>query len=189
MIVSLIISHLLSQVPDAVAEKHVGQRTRQHGASRMKPMQNSGSSCVACVFRICLPKFQENFRRCNNRVRQTPSPQPKLLRNNACMVFDEAYSLQYCQHHLRPRPSMHECFRSVLLKHTPPAPEQVDSMPGKRLSVAAALQPAAAKKAARGADGPVVACVRHWGGAAWVFEGLKTQGGSEGRLTHLAWPG
>lgn len=51
----------------------------------------------------------------------------------------------------------------------------IDIMPGKRISVAAGLQPAAAQKTARGADGPVVACVRHWGNAAWVFEGLKTQ--------------
>ena len=47
-------------------------------------------------------------------------------------------------------------------------------MPGKRVSVAANLQPqGASQKTARGSGGPLVACARHWGSAAWVFEGLQ----------------
>ena len=47
-------------------------------------------------------------------------------------------------------------------------------MPGKRVSVAANLKAQGPlQKIARGSAGPVIACARHWGSAAWVFEGLK----------------
>ena len=48
-------------------------------------------------------------------------------------------------------------------------------MPGKRLSLAAGLraQGSTSGKAPRSQVGrPLVACVRAWGGAAWVFAGL-----------------
>ena len=48
-------------------------------------------------------------------------------------------------------------------------------MPGKRICMAAGLkaQGPPQKTVRRGNDGPVVACARHWGSAAWIFEGLK----------------
>lgn len=52
-------------------------------------------------------------------------------------------------------------------------------MPAKRVSLAAGLkaQGSMAKSArATSGSGPLLACVRRWGGTGWVFEGPVTMG-------------
>lgn len=48
-------------------------------------------------------------------------------------------------------------------------------MPGKRISLAAGLEThGLQQKAARPNAGPLVACMKSWGSADWVFEGVSS---------------